>query len=103
MSDKDLPDTTPLSISENTPVKVGLIITLLSIFGGGIWWASSITSKLDSISTNLITFQSSTSTSMSELKATDIAFTKEISDIKLKLAIEEESLRLLKEKLSYSK
>jgi hypothetical protein len=36
-------------ISENTPIRIGLIIAFLGIFGGAVWWASSISTKLDAI------------------------------------------------------
>lgn len=81
-------------IGESTPVRIGLIIGFLSVFAASIWWASSINSKLDSI----LAFQASTQTAISELKAQDIAITKEIAEIKLKEALYEVALKSLQEK-----
>jgi len=81
-------------IGENTPIKIGLIIAFLGIFGSGVWWASSITSKLDSI----LASQNIQTTTITELKAADMSFSKELSDIKLKLALDEVELKVIKDK-----
>lgn len=85
-----------LTISEATPVRIGLIITLLGLFGSSIWWASSINSKLDSI----LAAQTSTSTVITELKSKDVDMDKEIYDLKLKQALVEAELKSLKGKVS---
>jgi hypothetical protein len=85
-------------ISESTPVRVGLVVAFLSIFATSIWWASSINSKLDSI----LSFQSSINSSISELKASDIVFTKDLAEFRLKLALDEASIKMLQEKASQS-
>ena len=86
-------------ISESTPIRVGLVVGFLSIFAASIWWASSINSKLDT----LLSFQSSINTSIAELKASDIVFTKDLAEFKLKLALEEASLKALHDKTSISR
>lgn len=96
MSDNNLNnEKTEMVIGESTPVKVGLIISFLAVFGSAIWWASSINSKLDSI----ISSQSSFSVSVNELKNADIAINKEIADLKVRTVISEEVIKSLKDKL----
>ena len=36
-------------ISENTTVRVGLVLGFLITFGGAVWWASKVNTKLDDI------------------------------------------------------
>lgn len=86
-------------LSENTPIRIGLILMLLGLFGSGIWWASSTTAKLDSI----LSFQKATDTTMIELKAKDIALEKELNDSRLRFALVEVDIRTIKEKLSLVK
>lgn len=42
-------------ISESTPVKLGLIIALCSLFGSDIWWRSRISTQVEGIQTMLAT------------------------------------------------
>lgn len=70
-------------ISEATPVRIGLVILFLGAFGSAIWWAASIDSKLDSILTN----QSSTGNTISEMKAGETSMEKELGDLTLRVAI----------------
>lgn len=99
-------DTKNNIISEATPVRIGLILAFLGAFGSAVWWGSSITNKLDT----LLTFQKTTDTSIIELKAKDIALDKQITDIKsfndkdlseikLKIALTEVELKAVKSKL----
>ncbi len=81
-------------ISEATPIRIGLVIIFLGVFGSGVWWGASITTKLDSIITNQVT----TGTSISELKSTGIATAKELNDITLRVAILESRLDPVKTK-----
>lgn len=80
-------------IGESTPIRIGLVIAFLAVFATSIWWASSISSKLDSV----LAFQTTTQTTFSELKAKDISLDKDISDIKLKQAIMEVSLKAVED------
>jgi len=63
-------------ISEATPIRIGLVIAFLTVFGGGIWWASSVNSKLDSIISTI-----------SESKTVSIETEKDITDLKLRVSI----------------
>jgi hypothetical protein len=36
-------------LSENTPIKVGLLITLAGFLFGAVWWAASMHSKVDQL------------------------------------------------------
>lgn len=83
-------------ISEATPIRIGLVILFLGAFAGAIWWASSITSKLDT----LLTTQNTTLTTFTELKSKDISLDKEISDMKLRVALDEVAIKALQDKLS---
>ena len=71
------------TISEATPVRVGLVILLLGAFGSGVWWAASINSKLDSILTN----QSVTGNAIAEIKGTEAAIQNKLGDLTLRVAI----------------
>ncbi len=82
-------------LSENTPVRIGLILAFLSVFGAAIFWGASINAKLDSI----ISFQTTTTSAIGELKAADTAMSKEIADIKLKFAISEVAIKNLQDKV----
>lgn len=50
-SDEDTARSHAIAISDSTPVRLGLIICLLGIcaagFGGWIWWAATISAKMD--------------------------------------------------------
>ncbi len=70
-------------ISEATPVRIGLVIGFLAVFGGAIWWASSVNSKLDSIITN----QATVGSAIAEQKASLASVTKDLSDLTLRVAI----------------
>ena len=83
-------------ISENTPVRVGMIIAFLGVFASAVWWGSMVTTKLD----YLITFQSNTTISLVELKAKDTSLEKELSDLKLRIALTEASTKIIDEKIS---
>lgn len=105
-------------IGETTPIKIGLVLLLVGALSGAIWWAATITAKLDSIISSQITttasltkLDSSTSASIIELKSRDIALDKSIADIKtsidkdmseikLKIALNEVDTKAIKEKIS---
>lgn len=100
MSDK-------LIISESTPVRIGLIIAFLTIFGSTIYWGSNVNAKLDSIisaqnttASSVSKLDATTSASVAELKSADLALTKEISEMKLKYALTEVDIKNLKDKIS---
>lgn len=96
MNDKELNNERGENIiGESTSVKIGLIIMFLGVFSSAIWWASSINSKLDSI----ISSQSSFSVAINELKNSDIAINKDLSDLKVRTVVSEEVIKSLKEKL----
>lgn len=82
-------------LSESTPIKISLIAAFLGAFGLGVWWASSISSKLDSV----ISFQTSTTSVITELKAQDMSLIKEIGDMKLKSAITDVTIKSLQDKI----
>lgn len=88
-------DTKTNIISEATPVRIGLIITFLGLFGSAIYWGASINTKLDSI----IAFQKNTDTTMIELKAKDMAIDKDLSEIKLKLALSDVEIKAMKDRV----
>jgi hypothetical protein len=79
-------------IGELTSVRIGLIIAFLGVFASAIWWASSISSKLD----NLLSLQATTTTSISQLNS-------EISDLKLKEGINESDIKGIKDKITLTK
>jgi len=70
-------------ISEATPVRIGLVILFLGVFGSFVWWASGTSSKLDSILTN----QTATGSTISEMKTGAAAMQKEVADLTLRVAI----------------
>ena len=70
-------------ISEATPVRIGLVLLFLGVFGSGIWWAASINSKLDSILTN----QSATGNTIAEIKAASAVMEKDMGALTLRVAI----------------
>ncbi len=70
-------------ISEATPVRIGLVLLFLGVFGSGIWWAASINSKLDSILTN----QSVTGNTIAEIKAASAVMEKDMGALTLRVAI----------------
>ncbi len=86
-------------IGEGTPVKIGLIVLFLSVFMGafasGIWWASSINSKLDT----LIASQSGAISNIEQLQSKDSSIDKEIADLKLKNALFEVSIKGIEQKM----
>ena len=75
-------------ISEGTPVRIGLVILFLGVFGSGVWWASGISSKLDSIIANQQTFGSN----ITEIKGSETTTEKEVSDLTLRVAILESKI-----------
>lgn len=81
----DLDSSSKVVIGELTSIRVGLIIFIIASIVSSVWWAATITAKLDSILTN----QAQTNTAVSELRV-------EISDIKTKLAIDEKDIQDLK-------
>lgn len=85
-------------LSESTPIRIGLVILFLGAFGSAVWWASSINSKLDSI----LSFQSSITTTVTDLKAQDVILVREISEIKLENAITKVAIKGMQDKLSIS-
>ena len=87
-------------IGESTPIKIGLVILLLGVFGSAIYWAGNINSKLDNISATMLSFQTSSSTSISELKAKDASHDKDIGDIKLQMALSDVEIKSLKDKMA---
>jgi hypothetical protein len=80
-------------ISENTPIRIGLILGFVSVLTLSVWWAATITAKLDSI----IAFQSSTSVTITELKAQDISIMKDIADIHMKTTVFELQIKDLQD------
>ncbi len=80
-------------IGESTPVRIGLIVAFLTVFGSGIWWASSISSKLDS----LVSGQTITQTSISEIKSKQTSQDSEMSDFKLQLALQQVAIKNLQD------
>ena len=66
-------------ISEATPIRVGLVILFLGVFAGGVWWAASVQSKLDS----LISLQASMTVNTTTL-------IKDLTDLKTKQATDAE-------------
>jgi hypothetical protein len=99
MGNHDDRDNGKMVIGENTPIRIGLILGFLTIFASSIWWASSINSKLDSI----LSFNSSVNASITELKANDALMSKELSDFRLKEALNEASLKIIQDKISVIK
>lgn len=83
-------------ISETTPIRIGFVLGFLSVLSVSIWWAASITAKLDSI----IAFQSSTSVTITELKAQDMSIAKDLSDIRMKTTIFELQIKELNDLLN---
>jgi hypothetical protein len=71
------------AISEATPIRIGLVILFLGVFGSGVWWASSVNSKLDSIMAN----QGAVVIALSEEKIELAASVKNIGDLTLRVAI----------------
>lgn len=43
-----------MSLSEQTPVKLGLVISGAIAFASAVWWASGVSSKLDTLVTSSI-------------------------------------------------
>lgn len=83
------------TISESTPIKLGLIITIVVLLTGGlggfatcVWWASSISTKLDTVISN----QTTVNGNIQELQAKDISIDREIADLKIKNALLESKL-----------
>ena len=70
-------------IGEATPVRIGLVILFLGVFGSGVWWASSVNSKLDSIITN----QADVVVALRDGKEQGIATEKSVNDLTLRVAI----------------
>lgn len=63
-------------IGDNTPVRLGLIIALLALCAGGfglwIWWAATISSKMDTLigqQTSMIATSNGHGTAIAELQA----------------------------------
>lgn len=82
-------------ISESTSVRLSLIVGFLLTFGSAVWWASSISSGLSSVLSQISSFNSS----LVELKAADTAFTREIGEIRLQMALRQSALDNLKSKV----
>jgi len=82
-------------IGESTPIRVGLVISFLAIFGSAIWWASGISAKLDT----LIASQTSINATITALQATDISINKDINEDKLRLSLIESDVKSLKDKV----
>lgn len=80
-------------IGESTPIRIGLIVAFLAVFGSGIWWASSISSKLDSI----VSFQNVTQNTISEIKSKQSSQDAEMSDFKLQLALEQVTIKAIQD------
>lgn len=40
------------TLSENTSIRIGLVLMFISILATGIWWAASVSTKLDVVLTN---------------------------------------------------
>ena len=78
-------------VGESTPIRIGLVIIFLSAFASAIWWASSINSKLDSI----LSLQATTTSKIASLET-------ELGDLKLKLALDEASIKTLQENIASS-
>lgn len=72
------------AISEATPIRIGLVVVFLGIFGSSVWWASSINTKLDTI----LSSQSTINLVINELKTTDSVINREIADLKTELRIQ---------------
>ena len=85
----------PQIIGENTPVRIGLIMLFLGVFASGVWWASAVNSKLDSI----LSAQNSATATFSRLKAEDAFLGKEISQLRLQTTINEKAINTLQEKI----
>lgn len=86
-------------LSESTSIRIGVLIGLLSVFGSSIWWASGVNEKLNQI----ISSGSVVTTSLVELKAADTAFSQNLSEYKLKLALFEVKLQALQDKSNQTK
>ena len=80
-------------ISDTTPVRIGLIIGFLAVFGSGIWWCSSISSKLDTV----LSTQTTANSSIADLKTKDASLDKDLSEIKLKQALMEVDIKSIKD------
>ncbi len=80
------------TLSEATPVRIGLIIVFLGAFGSAVWWASSVSTKLEAI----ISSQIVSTATISDVKTLEIANAKEIAELKLKQAITDEAIRAMK-------
>lgn len=73
-------------IGEATPIRIGLVILLFGVLVSSVWWAATITSKLDT----LITYQTATSASMAELKV-------QVDNLKLRVALNEAGIKTLQD------
>ena len=82
-------------IGESTPIRIGLVVAFLAIFGSSIWWAASINGKLDSI----LSFQNNTQITFAEIKTKGLEQDKEISDLKLQQALDEVALKTVQDRL----
>lgn len=78
-------------IGEATPVRIGFVILLFAGLVSSIWWAATITSKLDT----LITYQTTTTASIGQLKS-------DYEDLKLRVSLDEAEIKSFKESRSSS-
>ena len=56
MANETRVDRAVTAIGESSTIRLSLVLTIVSLVVAGVWWASSITSKLDTMTT-LITDQ----------------------------------------------
>jgi hypothetical protein len=75
-------------IDEATPLRIGLVIALMSGLVSVVWWASATSSKLETIISQQTTFNFA----LAELKTQETALTKQAAEDKMRAALNDESL-----------
>lgn len=90
-------------LSENSTVRVGLVILVLTAFlgafGSSIFWASNISNKLDFV----ISQVSAVNGSIIELKNADTVINRELAELRLKIELHKVQLDNIQSKVNTSK
>lgn len=79
-------------ISGNSPVRITLVLGFLGVFASAVWWASGVSSNLKTI----LTSEVASANSIGEVRAANLVEERDISDLKLKSALNLQEIDSLK-------